>query len=540
MSLWKNERKHLKRENKMAWYTVPSLIVTVLTIFQIFINGKKVDVESVKREILIILIKGLLISIPIYLLEMIMLFFIYPDHKYYKFYNEIISVYSLDLYFFITFGVLLVLVLFPYFTKDTTSIEKYGDEYLIQSKSFYDQDFYIELTYFIKKRVHLLGSFFSLFLIRILLFSSVLVLIVGILQFVPNGRMNDDKHPYVADEKIYIESIDPINVYVVKNGKLQQSSLPSNTKFSIAKGTNFSFHYNKLKNKISGGENNIHNGIYGLTPGTMISLEDDTLIYFEEIKDYTLFVNDKNNEISEFFTTKTIPGNTYLKQNSKEKFKIVNRLNNKETNKPYKFIVGNTVSDIYYKLFLKNVIQVNSLLVLITLFLALFMTKRYIYIVINWFISSILLIFSIGYFLKTKEWNIVTIIVLLVILTLVIIEIFKYTQFLRQNVLIRRLKSLSEINLKLSRSNYKILFDSSSKEEVDIPIEEDKHLYFEGFNYDSKHIEKDMQKEGTVKIILYSSVKDILSEYFSRYSILYKIVWIPFKKIVNLYKRNSN
>ena len=251
MSLWKNERKHLKRENKMAWYTVPSLIVTVLTIFQIFINGKKVDVESVKREILIILIKGLLISIPIYLLEMIMLFFIYPDHKYYKFYNEIISVYSLDLYFFITFGVLLVLVLFPYFTKDTTSIEKYGDEYLIQSKSFYDQDFYIELTYFIKKRVHLLGSFFSLFLIRILLFSSVLVLIVGILQFVPNGRMNDDKHPYVADEKIYIESIDPINVYVVKNGKLQQSSLPSNTKFSIAKGTNFSFHYNKLKNKIS-------------------------------------------------------------------------------------------------------------------------------------------------------------------------------------------------------------------------------------------------------------------------------------------------
>ena len=73
--------------------------------------------------------------------------------------------YSLDLYFFITFGVLLVLVLFPYFTKDTTSIEKYGDEYLIQSKSFYDQDFYIELTYFIKKRVHLLGSFFPFFLL---------------------------------------------------------------------------------------------------------------------------------------------------------------------------------------------------------------------------------------------------------------------------------------------------------------------------------------------------------------------------------------
>ena len=149
----------------MAWYTVPGLIVPVLTIFQIFVNGKKVDVESVKREILIILIKGLLISIPIYLLEMVMLFFIYPDHKYYKFYNEIISVYSLDLYFFITFGVLLVLVLFPYFTKDTTSIEKYGDEYLIQSKSFYDQDFYIELTYFIKKRVHLLGSFFPFFLL---------------------------------------------------------------------------------------------------------------------------------------------------------------------------------------------------------------------------------------------------------------------------------------------------------------------------------------------------------------------------------------
>ena len=58
----------------MAWYTVPGLIVPVLTIFQIFVNGKKVDVESVKREILIILIKGLLISIPIYLLEMVMLF----------------------------------------------------------------------------------------------------------------------------------------------------------------------------------------------------------------------------------------------------------------------------------------------------------------------------------------------------------------------------------------------------------------------------------------------------------------------------------
>ena len=53
--------------------------------------------------------------------------------------------------------------------------------------------------------------------------------------------MNDDKHPYVADEKIYIESIDPINVCVVKMGNYNKVVYPLILNFLLLREQIFHF-----------------------------------------------------------------------------------------------------------------------------------------------------------------------------------------------------------------------------------------------------------------------------------------------------------
>lgn len=59
----------------MAWYTIPSLIVTILSIIQILFSGRTADVESTKRDLLINLIKSALISLMIFVVEIIILYF---------------------------------------------------------------------------------------------------------------------------------------------------------------------------------------------------------------------------------------------------------------------------------------------------------------------------------------------------------------------------------------------------------------------------------------------------------------------------------
>lgn len=59
----------------MAWYTIPSLIVAILSIIQILVSRRIADVESTKRDLLINLIKSSLISIIIFIVEIIILYF---------------------------------------------------------------------------------------------------------------------------------------------------------------------------------------------------------------------------------------------------------------------------------------------------------------------------------------------------------------------------------------------------------------------------------------------------------------------------------
>lgn len=53
----------------MAWYTIPGLLVAILAIIQLLLDEKTSDIEGVKRDILLNLIRSVVISIPIFLVE---------------------------------------------------------------------------------------------------------------------------------------------------------------------------------------------------------------------------------------------------------------------------------------------------------------------------------------------------------------------------------------------------------------------------------------------------------------------------------------
>ena len=69
-------------------------------------------------------------------------------------------------------------------------------------------------------------------------------------------------YPFVANEKIFVKNTKPIDIYEVKDNKIMEGTLPKDKVFSIAKGTEFSLDYEKLKNKERVGEPNIYNGVY--------------------------------------------------------------------------------------------------------------------------------------------------------------------------------------------------------------------------------------------------------------------------------------
>ena len=512
----------------MAWYTIPGFIVSVLTIIQLLFYKRVSDIEDLKRNILLNLIKSAQYSVLIVIVELIVLYFFYKDLGLRYFYNDIVLEYSLYLYLFIFIDVFLLLWLLPYFSNDTIKVEKYGDQYLIQSKST-SKNINVGIMYFVEKFWDTIGLKISTFLYRLLLFSSLLMWIIVGWDSVHYVRPKDSKYPFVANEKIFVKNTKPIDIYEVKDNKITKGTLPKDKVFSIAKGTEFSFDYEKLKNKLKnkrGGEFNIYNGVYGLLSSKKISIRKGSKLYFEEMGDFAIYVNDKSNELSEYYTVKTVPGKTYIQSDSSMNYEVIANPERNVKDTVYGFIVGYTKENIDYTQFLHNAVVLDGILMIISIIAALCTLWKYLYIFALIFFS----IFPLS-IIKANgiSWGWV------ILLGIILIEILNYMFFLSQNIFIKRLNSMSEVSIEVLTPKSGIIFTESDKNKIDLRLKDD--------NWDDKTKYKytvfknnGKKLEGELRIIAYKSVWNILGKYFSNYNWIFKII----KALPNLFNKDKS
>lgn len=502
----------------MNWYAVPGVIVAVVSIVKIVHSLVTADnlsgISKIIADIIKLALHSLRISLGVFVIEIILLYLFYWDFLH--FYHEIVLRYSLYLYFFIFIDVFLILFFFPYLSNETTKVEKYGNQYLIQSKLTYGKNINVSIMYFVEKFKDIIGLKILTLLSKILLFSSILPLLIGGINVIQNVKIEDSKYPFIANEKTFIKNVKPVDIYEVKNKKIKKGTLPSGTKFSIAKGTNFSFNYDRLNSKQKGGKANIHNGIYGLSPSKKISLKKGSKLFFEDVVDYTIFVKDKYNNLSYYYTVKTVPGKTYIDSDSSEYYEVITNPEKKVKDTVYSFIVGYTKDDINYKEFLDNATSLNRNLMLLMLLLfvvILFIQRKYVYYMVCLIADSLIILGII--MLKGIPW-ISAILVILLLISL--IEIFCYGNFLRNYILIKRRKSMSEVNIELLYPKPKIVFKGSGKEKIDVTFGGEECYYTEQLEYTILKGNKE-RITNEFRIIAYKRLKDILSEYIKNYSL---------------------
>lgn len=496
----------------MAWYTIPGLLVAVLAIIQLLLDEKTSDIEGVKRDILLNLIRSVVISIPIFLVEIIILYIFYKDLDFRYFYNDIVLKYSSYLYLFIFIDVFLLLWFLPYFSSDTTKVEKYGSQYLIQSKST-SKNINVGIMYFVEKFRDTIGLRISTFLYRLLLFSSLLIWIIVVGSLVHNARLKDSNYPYVANEKIFVKNTKPIDIYEVKDNKIMKGTLPKDKVFSIAKGTEFSFDYKQLKDKKRGGKSNIYNGVYGLSSSKKISIRKGSKLYFEEMGDFTIFVNDKSNELSEYYTAKTVPGKTYIQSDSSMNYEVIANPERNGKDTVYSFIVGYTKENIDYTQFLHNALLLNGISMMVLLIAIPFILQKYRYLSFLILISIIPLSIIVTNRISWRSG---------ILLVIILIEMINYMFFLRRHIFIKRLESTSEVSIEVLNPKSKFIFTHNNTNIIDLKLTDDNWDDKTKYKYTvSKNNGKKL--EGELRIIAYKSVWNILWKYFSNYHWIIKI-----------------
>lgn len=516
----------------MALYTIPGLLVSVLTILSIWHDKRTTDIEGLKRAFLFKFIISGLISILILLVELILLYFFYKDLEPRSFYNDIVLEYSSYLYLFIFIDVFLLLLYLPYFSNDTIKVEKYGDQYLIQSKST-SKNINVGIMYFVEKFRYTIGLRISTFLYRLLLFSSLLIWIIVVGSLVHNARLKDSNYPFVANEKIFVKNTKPIDIYEVKDNKIMKGTLPKDKVFSIAKGTEFSFDYEKLKNKERGGEPNIYNGVYGLLSSKKISIRKGSKLYFEEMGDFTIYVNDKSNELSEYYTAKTVPGKTYIQSDSSMNYEVIANPERNGEDTVYSFIVGYTKENIDYTQFLHNAMLLNGILMIISIIFILFTLWNYTYI----FVLILLSIIPMS-IIVTNGISCMMGIISGIICAIFLIEIINYMVFLRQNIFIKRLKSISEVSIEVLTKKPNIIF-TDGKNKIDLKLEDNRCYYKKKYEYTS--LQDNSQKlEDELRIISYKNVFNIWSKYFSDYNWFFKKSSHLFKLLTNSFNKDKS
>lgn len=88
---------------------------------------------------------------------------------------------------------------------------------------------------------------------------------------------------------------------------------------------------------------------------------------------------------------------------------------------------------------------------------------------------------------------------------------------------------MDTINVKINKYGAKaLLFNRKDENPIDIDITDNKYFYSEQFKY----VINGKEQKGELRVIVYDSVKQILSSYFKKYSIITQCIrWI--RKLVS-------
>ena len=509
----------------MDIFKIPAFVVAIVSLLAIFNSGKSKDSETIKRDVLITMLKGMLISLPIVFLNLTYIYFSNSDFKAYESFNGLIIHYGVITFSFVFLSIFIVQLLFPNFDRDIFSIKKYGEGVSIESKSSYDNDFYVEILYLIKKTSHVFKLYFLTYTFKLLLFSLITFVLLVPFQIFQNEGEDNLKYPYIADEKIFITNTETIEKTFVKDGEVQKKYLPTGTIFSISKGSHFSIETFPMKEEVIDVGEKIRDGVYGLMVNEKILLSNNTKIYYEEELNHTIFFSDNDEKIGAYYTVKTVPGETYYMIGSENEFRVIS-LSNENPNSYYKFIVGASTEEARQKSFLDKLISINIWIVLISMLIIIFLLPKYSYLVIWAFFCTGALAYIMFIITNIEKLNLLYTIVSIILLIISAIEMFAYGEFLKKNILLYRIKELETINVKINKYGAKVLFNRGVKNPIDINITDNKYFYGEKFKY----VINGKEQKGELRVIVYSSVCQILSSYFKKYSIL--IRWI--RKLVKI------
>ena len=215
----------------MDIFKIPAFVVAIVSLLAIFNSGKSKDSETIKRDVLITMLKGMLISLPIVFLNLTYIYFSNSDFKAYESFNGLIIHYGVITFSFVFLSIFIVQLLFLNFDRDIFSLKKYGEGVSIESKSSYGNDFYIEILYFAKKISHVLKLYILTYIFRFLLFSLITFVLLVSFQIFQNEGEDNSKYPYIADDKIFITNTETMEKTLVKDGKVQKEYLPTGTLF---------------------------------------------------------------------------------------------------------------------------------------------------------------------------------------------------------------------------------------------------------------------------------------------------------------------
>ena len=246
--------------------------------------------------------------------------------------------------------------------------------------------------------------------------------------------------------------------------------------------------------------------------------------------DYTIYVNDENNNISEYYSVKTIPGKTYILHNSDIQYEVISNPERKNRDTVYSFIVGHTKDDIDFKEFLDNTTLLNSIFMIIVLFIIPFTRRKYLYIVS----LTGVLIGAIIYSIKTNGLSRISA-MSVALFFITIIEMISYQIFLKENLIIARLDSMSKVNIELLCKKPEIIFTKNGTDKLDLKLGRSKRYYTEQLEYTTSENNEEKTTD-ELRIIVYKSYKDICLKYFYSYSILNKIFQIIIKNSKRLQK----
>ena len=502
----------------MSIINIPGFIVAIVTLFAIIKSGNDTDSESIKKGILITTIKNIVVSIFIVLLILSVIYYLNVDFKIFESYKQFIVQYFFKSFFFVFLDIVLVQIISAFFLKDYIQISNNRGVFGIKLKTFYENNFSVEIFYLIKKFRNVVKYYALIYTFKIFLFLSFAVLFLVPINFLQDESSNDFNYPYVTSEKMFIRSTQPIQQIVVRDGKIRKEYLPMGMLFSITEGTNFSITTDKLKDRSNSVGEEIRNEVYGITTNDTIYLASNSKIYYEGVLDKPILFGNHDGKISDYHTVKTVPGETYLRLDSEMEFRVDTSLKDNHSNY-YKFVIGKLTKENQEKKFLNKLNILNILfLLLITVIFFISLPKLFLYIL--GFLLIFIILFNIFIMINSEKIQNLWIMLPVILLIILSLEMNAYRVFLKNNILIRRIKKMSMIKVEIKKDNTKVTFNRNDKASIYKRILDRGESYKEKFTY----ISKGNKIERELSIIVYNSRRTILCKYFRVYSPTFK--WI--------------